>query len=155
LSAAMTDRSANAGACSHPCRWRYSLVEESRPDQSFPVEEDAHGTYLMNSRDLCLVEYLPQMVEAGVSSFKIEGRMKSLYYVAAITRVYRQALDRYLESPESWQCDPAWLAELDKVSHRPYDYGFLFGRTDAKVHSIDSHYQRTYDFVGQVVAVGA
>ncbi len=154
LSAAMTDRSANAGACSHPCRWRYSLVEESRPGQAFPVEEDGHGTYVMNSRDLCLVEYLPQLVDAGVTSFKIEGRMKSRYYVAATTRIYREALDRYRDNPQGWRCDPLWLEELDKVSHRPYDYGFLFGRTDAKIHSIDSRYQRRYDFVGQVLAVG-
>ena len=153
LSASMTDRSANAGACSHPCRWNYALVEESRPDQSFPVEEDSHGTYIMNSRDLCLVEYLPQLIGAGVRSLKIEGRMKSRYYLAVVTRVYRAALDRYLENPDAWRCDPLWLEELDKVSHRPYDQGFLFGRQDARIHSADSHYQRNYDFVGQVVAV--
>jgi len=153
LSAAMSDRSANAGACAHPCRWNYSLVEESRPDQSFPIEEDRHGTYLMNSRDLCLIEHLPQLVKAGVRHFKIEGRMKSRYYVAVVTRAYRAALDRYRDDPETWQCDPYWLEELDKVSHRPYDTGFLFGHDDPQLHAKDTHYRRSYDFIGLVLAV--
>jgi putative protease len=153
LSAAMNGRSANSGACSHPCRWNYSLVEEKRPGEYYPIEEDQHGTYLMNSRDLRLIEYLPEMAAAGVSSFKIEGRMKSRYYVAVVTRIYREALDRYQENPSAWKCDPLWLAELDKVSHRPYDHGFLFGHEDAKIHSPDTHYQRSFDFVGQVLSL--
>ena len=152
LSAAMNGRSANAGACSHPCRWNYSLVEEKRPGEYFPIEEDQHGTYIMNSRDLRLISYLPELIEAGVSSFKIEGRMKSRYYVAVVTRIYREALDRYLENPTGWQCDPLWIGELDKVSHRPYDHGFLLGHEDAKIHSADTHYQRSFEFVGQVLA---
>lgn len=154
LSAAMTGRSANAGACTHPCRWRYALVEESRPEQAFSIEEDRHGTYVMNSRDLCLVEHLPQLIEAGVDCFKIEGRMKSRYYVAAVTRIYREAIDRYLDEPSAWRCAPQWLEELDKVSHRPYGPGFLFGHGgDVNVHPDDSAYRRIYDFVGQVIAV--
>jgi len=153
LSAALNGRSANAGACSHPCRWNYALVEEKRPGEFHAIEEDAHGTYIMNSRDLRLLEYLPQLIEAGVASFKIEGRMKSRYYVAVVTRVYREALDRYLDDPQGWTCDPLWLAELDKVSHRPYDSGFLFGHDDAKIHSADTHYQRSFEFVGQVLAL--
>ena len=152
LSAAMNGRSANSGACSHPCRWNYSLVEEQRPGEYFPIEEDQFGTYLMNSRDLRLISHIPELVDAGISSFKIEGRMKSRYYVAVVTRIYREALDRYLGNPEAWQCDPLWLDELDKVSHRPYDNGFLFGYDDAKIHSADTHYQRSFDFVGQVLA---
>jgi putative protease len=154
LSAALNDRSANAGACSHPCRWNYALVEEQRPGEYHAIEEDEHGTYIMNSRDLRLVEHLPQLIEAGIDSFKIEGRMKSRYYVAVVTRVYREALDRYRENPDNWRCDPLWLAELDKVSHRPYDSGFLFGHDDAKIHSADTHYQRSFEFVGQVLAIG-
>jgi U32 family peptidase len=151
LSAALTGRSANEGACAHPCRWRYSLMEETRPGEYFPIEEDSAGTYILNSRDLCLIEHLPELLKAGATSLKIEGRMKSLYYVAAVTRVYRAALDRYLEDPESWRCDPAWLEELDKVSHRPYDKGFLFGGKDALVHAGDSKYRRTCDFLGVVL----
>ncbi len=151
LSAALTGRSANEGACAHPCRWRYALVEETRPGEAFSVEEDARGTYILNSRDLCLVEHLPRLIEAGATSLKIEGRMKSLYYVAAVTRVYRAALDRYLEDPHGWRCDPAWLEELDKVSHRPYGSGFLFGADDPQIHTGDSKYRRSCDFVGVVL----
>ncbi len=150
LSAAMTGRSANQGACAQPCRWRYALVEETRPGEYFPIEEDARGSYLMNSRDLCLIEQLPQLVEAGLHSLKIEGRMKTLYYLAAVTRVYRAALDCYLADPIGYRFDPAWRDELDKVSHRPYDTGFLFGGQDAQVHTDDSKYRRTHDFVGVV-----
>jgi len=152
LSAALTGRSANQGACTHPCRWRYSLMEETRPGEHFPLEEDARGTYVMNSRDLCLVEYLPELVRAGVNSLKIEGRMKSRYYVAAVTRVYRAALDRYLADPEGYLFDPLWREELEKVSHRPYDRGFLFGGSDPLIHADDSRYRRSFDFVGVVLA---
>jgi putative protease len=150
LSAAMTGRSANQGACAHPCRWRYALVEETRPGEYFPIEEDARGSYLMNSRDLCLIEHLPHLVEAGIHSLKIEGRMKTLYYLAAVTRVYRAALDAYLADPAGYRFDPLWREELDKVSHRPYDTGFLLGARDALVHTADSKYRRTHDFVGVV-----
>jgi len=150
LSASMTDRSANAGACSHPCRWKYALVEETRPEESYPVEEDRRGTYILNSRDLCLIDHIPELVSAGISALKIEGRMKSLYYVAAVTRVYREALDRYAESPNRYAADPLWREELEKVSHRPYGTGFLFGNEDPQIHRSDSHYLRGYDFVGVV-----
>lgn len=155
LSAALTGRSANRGACAQPCRWRYALVEETRPGEYFPVEEDVRGTYLMNSRDLCLVEHLPELVQAGVTSLKIEGRMKSRYYVAAVTRVYRAALDAYLADPAGYRCDPLWSEELDKVSHRPYDAGFLLGGADPQVHRHDSRYVRRCDFVGVVQEVAA
>jgi putative protease len=151
LSAALTGRSANQGACTHPCRWRYSLTEETRPGEHFPVEEDGRGTYIMNSRDLCLVEYLPELLRAGVNSLKIEGRMKSRYYVAAVTRVYRAALDRYLADPAGYVFDPLWREELEKVSHRPYGGGFLFGGSDPLVHRGDSRYRRSHDFVGVVL----
>lgn len=150
LSAALTGRSANRGVCTHPCRWKYALVEETRPGEFFPLEEDGRGTYLLNSRDLCLVEHIPELARAGAASLKIEGRMKSCYYVAAVTRVYRAALDRYRDDPQGWRCDPAWIEELDKVSHRPYDRGFLFGGKDPLVHPGDARYRRTCDFVGVV-----
>ncbi len=151
LSAALTGRSANKGACAHPCRWGYALMEETRPGEYFPIEEDGRGTYILNSRDLCLIEHLPELIRAGATSLKVEGRMKSLYYVAAVTRVYRAAIDRYLENPRGWRCDPEWLEELDKVSHRPYDTGFLFAGADARVHPGDSKYRRTCDFLGVVL----
>lgn len=154
LSTALTARSANEGACAQPCRWNYRLVEETRPGQYFPIEEDARGTYLMNSRDLCLLEQLPQLLAAGVNSLKIEGRMKTLYYVAAVTRVYRAALDHYLADPEHYRCDPLWREELDKVSHRPYTSDFL-PADRAEIHAADSRYRRSYDFIGIVRELAA
>lgn len=154
LSAALTGREANRGLCAHPCRWGYALMEETRPGHYFPVEEDGRGTYVLNSRDLCLVDNLPALVAAGVDSCKIEGRMKSLYYVAAVTRVYRDALDRCCADPREFRPDPRWREELDKVSHRPYGTGLLLGAEDAGVHGADSTYVRSCDFVGVVQADG-
>ncbi len=153
LSAALTGRSANEGACAQACRWRYALNEETRPGEYFPIEEDSAGTYLFNSRDLCLIEHLPELLAAGVGSLKIEGRMKSRYYVAAVTRIYRAALDRWLADPQGYRYDPAWRTELEKVSHRPYDRGFFYGGRDPLVHRHDSRYRRTHDFVGVVEAL--
>ena len=150
LSAGLSGRSANRGACSHPCRWKYALQEESRPGEFFPVEEDARGTYIFNSRDLCLIDHLPELISAGVDSLKIEGRMKSLYYVAAVTRVYRAALDAWRDAPHNYRPDPGWRRELEAVSHRPYGTGFLFAQDYAFVHAEDSHYLRDCDFVGIV-----
>ncbi len=148
LSTALIGRSANRGDCAQPCRWNYDLVEETRPGESFGIEEDYRGTYIMNSRDLCLVDQLPELMSAGIDSFKVEGRMKSLYYVATVARVYRDAIDRLWNDPDD--TDPSWREELEKVSHRPYDTGFLFGNEDAKIHADDTHYIRTHDYVGFV-----
>lgn len=149
LSAAMTGRSANRGECAQPCRWNYALQEETRPGEWFGIEEDQHGTYLFNSRDLCLVEHIPALAAAGITSLKIEGRMKSRYYVAAVTRVYRAAIDAWRADPAGWRVDPLWLRELATVSHRPYGTGFLFGR-EAGVHPADSRYRQSHLFVGVV-----
>lgn len=154
LSTAMTGRSANRGECAHPCRWNYALLEETRPGEYFGIEEDARGTYLFNSRDLRLVEYLPQLIAAGIDSLKIEGRMKSRYYVAAVTRVYRAALDAWRADPAGWRVDPLWLRELETVSHRPYGSGFLFGGGEAGVHPEDSRYRQSHLFVGAVLDDG-
>ncbi|MFO7577013.1 MAG: U32 family peptidase [Pelovirga sp.] len=148
LSTALLERSANRGDCAQPCRWNYALVEETRPQERFAVEEDSRGTYIMNSRDLCLIDHLPALIAAGINSFKVEGRMKSLYYVATATRVYRDAIDRLCRDPGD--TDPLWRSELEKVSHRPYSSGLLFDAADAAIHAADTHYIRTCDFVGLV-----
>lgn len=128
LSAVMTGRSGNQGACAHPCRWHYALMEEKRQGEYFPIEEDGRGTYIMNSKDLCLIEHLKELEEAGVASLKIEGRMKSFYYAACVTRAYRKALD---DLAAGKPFDPKLMNELRAVSHRDYTTGFLFGTPDA------------------------
>ncbi len=151
LSNFMAHRDANRGACAHPCRWKYHLVEEQRPGEYYPVEEDERGTYIMNSRDLCMLEHLPALAEAGVTSFKIEGRMKSAFYVATVVSAYRKALDRYLNGPEDYAFDPAWMAELKKVSHRAFTTGFYFDRpTHLDQDYATGAYTREYSFVGVV-----
>jgi putative protease len=146
----LTGRDANQGECTHPCRWSYHLVEESRPGEYFPVMEDENGTFIFNSRDLCLLEHIPALVTSGVHSFKIEGRMKGINYVASVLRVYRQALDEYLANPDSWRCQPEWLDELAKLSHRGFTTGFLFGQPRNVGQEYQSAYIRSHDFVGVV-----
>ncbi|MBI2354555.1 MAG: U32 family peptidase [Deltaproteobacteria bacterium] len=150
LSSAMAGRDANSGECAHPCRWGYSLVEKSRPGEYFPVLEDANGTFIFNSRDLCLLEHLPQIIAAGAASLKIEGRMKGINYVASVLRVYRQALDAYLDDPAGWRCRPEWLEELTKLSHRGYTTGFLFGEPRDVGLEYHCAYIRSHKFVGRV-----
>jgi len=143
LSKFMTGRSANQGECTHPCRWQYRLKEMQRPDEEFLIEEDSRGTYVMNSKDLCMIEHVQAMIDAGVDSFKIEGRMKSAYYVAIATKIYRKAIDA---AP---QYDPNWKSELENISHRNYTTGFYLGEDDHE-NLGDSSYQRKYAFVGVV-----
>lgn len=151
LSTYLTKRDANLGQCAHPCRWNYALVEEKRPGVYYPIREDQRGTYILNSKDLCLVEYLPELINLGLDSFKIEGRMKSLHYVATTTSVYKQAIDRYLADPKNYQLDPVWLRELKKVSHRDYTSGFFFNPPGVEDHNYESStYLREYDFMGLV-----
>jgi putative protease len=150
ISSMLTGRDANQGECTHPCRWSYHLVEESRPGEYFPVEEDENGTFIFNSRDLCLLEHIPALVTSGVHALKIEGRMKGINYVASVLRVYRQALDEYLAAPDGWRCRPEWLTELAKLSHRGYTTGFLFGQPRNVGQEYDSAYIRSHDFVGVV-----
>ncbi|KLU62866.1 putative protease YdcP precursor [Peptococcaceae bacterium CEB3] len=169
LSNYLTGRDANRGECAQPCRWGYGLVEEKRPGQVFPLEEDERGTYIFNSHDLCLLPHLPLLAPLGIESYKIEGRMKSVHYVASTVKVYREALDVLWEQGEKAfeRRLPAWLDELDKVSHRDYSPGFLFGKPRAKEEGgtlsrrraaggrdypgenmESSNYVREYDFVG-------
>ena len=152
LSNYMAGRDANKGACVQACRWKYSLVEENRPNEHFPVLEDERGTYIFNSKDLCLINYVPELIKAGVDSFKIEGRMKSMHYVASVVSVYRQAIDSYFAAPENYIVQEKWLEELAKVSHRSYTQGFMTGKTDenSQVYTTSS-YQQTHDFVGLTV----
>ena len=125
LSNYMTGRDANRGACAQPCRYQYALVEEKRPGEYFPVYEDEKGTYIMNSRDMCMIDHLPELLAAGITSLKIEGRTKSAYYVGAVTNAYRHALD---DAIAGRPLDPVWQREVLQISHRPYSTGFYFGQ---------------------------
>ena len=132
LSHYMTGRSANLGACAHPCRYRYSLVEEKRPDEYYPIDEDERGSYILNSRDLCLIEFIPQLIEAGVDAFKVEGRMKSPLYIVSVARVYRNAIDTYLENKKAYTSEQlkTWMNELRKTATRPFTNGFIEGESE-------------------------
>lgn len=147
LSAYMTGRNANKGECAQPCRWKYNLVEETRPNQYFPISEDESGTYILNAKDLCMIEHLDKLINAGVTSFKIEGRAKSAYYVATVTNAYRLALDfaAKREPLPDWVID-----EVYNVSHRSYCTGFYFDDYDAKQVYESSGYNRSCDFVGVI-----
>ncbi|MBE6039373.1 MAG: U32 family peptidase [Clostridiales bacterium] len=151
LSNFMAGRDANRGACTHPCRWKYSLVEEQRPGEYYPIEEDSRGSYILNSRDLCMIDRLPDLIDAGIYSLKIEGRMKSMYYVATVISAYRAALDAYLADPEHYVYDPAYFDELCKASHREFTHGFYYNKpTDKDQNYLTSEYTRDYSFVGLV-----
>ncbi len=151
LSNFMADRDANRGQCAHPCRWKYKLVEEQRPDEYYPVEEDGRGTYILNSKDLCMLRYIPQLAEAGLNSVKIEGRMKSVFYVACAVGAYRKALDAYYEDPKGYKFDENWFAEITKASHREFTTGFYFDKpTNEDQNYQSSAYTRDYSFTGMV-----
>ena len=152
LSNYFTGRDANLGACTHPCRWKYYLMEESRPGEYLPVEENERGTYIFNSKDLCMIEHIPDLVEAGIDSFKIEGRMKTALYVADVARTYRQAIDDYFISPERYQARKEYyLEEISKCTHRQYTTGFFYGPADHDSQIYDSStYVKTYTYLGLV-----
>lgn len=151
LSNYMTGRDSNYGDCAQPCRWNYHLVEEKRPGEYMPVEETERGTFIFNSKDLCLIEHIPEIIESGVSSIKIEGRVKSEYYVATVVKAYREAIDEYYKDQKNYVFDAEHKKELCKVSHRDYWEGFYFGRSmnDGQVYG-SSSYIRDYDIVGFV-----
>jgi putative protease len=150
LSNYMTGRDANRGACAQPCRWKYNLVEEKRPGQYFPIGEDERGTYIMNSKDLCTIEFLDQMIDAGLDSLKIEGRMKGIYYAATTTKIYRQAIDEYYD--KKWKFKQKWLDELMTISHRNYTSGFYFKKPGTEDHNYDSSaYKHTHKLVAKVL----
>lgn len=147
----MTSRDANRGECAQPCRWNYSLVEEKRPGEYFPVEQDERGTYFFNSKDLCLINHIPELIDAGIDSLKIEGRIKTSYYVATVVRAYRMAIDAYYENQKEWAIDPLWYEELTKVSHRDFTTAFFEDNEMINAQNYgSSSYIRNYDFIGLV-----
>lgn len=152
LSSFMANRHANLGDCSNSCRWQYILKEEKRPDETYPIVEDESGTFILSSKDLCMIQHIPELVHAGVSAWKIEGRMKSPYYVAAVTRIYREALDRYFADPVGYVYDQRWLSELEKVSHREYGTGFFFGNQgyNSQTTHPGNSYIKEYDYLGMI-----
>lgn len=150
LSSFMAGRDANQGACTHPCRWKYSVVEESRPGEYMPVYENERGTFIFNSKDLCMIEHIPELVEAGIDSFKIEGRMKTALYVATVARTYRLAIDDYLRDPEYYRSRiPFYKSEISKCTYRQYTTGFFFGKPDKDTQIYDSNtYEHEYTYLG-------
>lgn len=146
-----TGRGANQGACAHPCRWEYTITEKTRPDEQMPVVETERGTFIFNSKDLCMIEHIPELIDAGIDSFKIEGRVKNELYVATVVSAYRSAIDSYMQNPDAYKTDESVLKELAKVSHRGYTTGFYFGKPDADAHNFESsEYIREYGIVGVV-----
>lgn len=156
LSNYMTTRDANRGQCTQACRWKYRLVEENRPGEYYPIEEDEHGTYIFNSKDLCLLKYIPDLYQAGVDSLKIEGRMKSVHYAATVTKVYREAIDAYLEEGENFKVRQEWYDELEKISHRPYTEAFAIEKPGVEAQNYgQSSNTQTHDFIGLVEGYNA
>lgn len=155
LSNYMTGRDANQGACSHPCRWKYSIVEEKRPGEYMQVYENERGTYIFNSKDLCMIEYIPEMIDAGIDSFKIEGRMKTALYAATVTRTYRKAIDDYLKDPKLYEANLDWYrSEIGKCTYREFTTGFYFGKPDSTTQIYDNNtYVKNYTYLGTVEAV--
>jgi len=155
LSNFFTGRDANQGACTHPCRWKYAVMEETRPGQYFPVYENDRGTFIFNSKDLCMIEHIPELVEAGIDSFKIEGRMKTALYAATVARTYRRAVDDYFTSPEAYREHMDWYhAEIAKCTYRQYTTGFYFGKPTAETQIYDnSTYVNEYVYLGIIEEV--
>ncbi len=152
LSSYFTGRDANQGACTHPCRWKYALVEETRPGEYLPVYENERGTFLFNSKDLCMLEHIPELLDSGIDSFKIEGRMKTALYVATVARTYRKAIDDCLQSEELWRQNLPWYQEqIRSCTYREFTTGFFFGRPDEEAQIYDSNtYHKGYTYLGLV-----
>ncbi len=150
LSNYFTGRDANQGACTHPCRWKYSIVEETRPGEYMPVFENDRGTFIFNSKDLCMIEHIPEMIDAGIDSFKIEGRMKTALYVATVARTYRKAIDDYLEDPEKYRENMPWyLDQIVNCTYRQFTTGFYFGKPDETSQIYDNNtYVKEYTYLG-------
>ena len=152
LSNYFTGRDANHGACTHPCRWKYSIVEETRPNEYMPVYENERGTYIFNSKDLCMIEHIPDLFDAGIDSFKIEGRMKTALYVATVARTYRKAIDDYKKSPELYQQNMPWyLDQISNCTYRQFTTGFFYGKPSDEAQIYDNNtYLKEYTYLGIV-----
>lgn len=150
LSNYLTGRDANQGACTHPCRWKYSIVEEKRPGEYMPVFENERGTFIFNSKDLCMIEHIPELIDAGIDSFKIEGRMKTALYVATVSRTYRKAIDDYLKSPELYQKNLPWyISQISNCTYRQFTTGFFFGKPSEEAQIYDNNtYLKEYTYLG-------
>lgn len=155
LSNYLTGRDANQGACTHPCRWKYSIVEEKRPGEYMPVFENERGTFIFNSKDLCMIEYIPELMDAGIDSFKIEGRMKTALYVATVARTYRKAIDDYMESPEKYQKNLPWyISQISNCTYRQFTTGFFFGKPSEEAQIYDNNtYLKEYTYLGMIEEV--
>lgn len=155
LSNFFTGRDANQGACTHPCRWKYSIVEETRPGEYMPVYENERGTYIFNSKDLCMIEHIPELIDAGIDSFKIEGRMKTALYVATVARTYRKAIDDFKKDPELYRQNMEWYKEeIGKCTYREFTTGFYFGKPGADAQIYDNNtYVKNFTYLGTVEKV--
>ena len=153
LSSFMAQRESNRGMCCHPCRFSYSVVEAKRPGQYYPIAEDNLGTYIFNSRDLCMIEHLPELVNSGLRSIKIEGRMKGINYLATCVKVYREAIDAYYEDPDTYRTRPEWINELNRLSHRGYCTGFYFGDPDQVQANSQNLLNPGSTFVGKILEI--
>ena len=155
LSNFLTGRDANAGECTHPCRWKYTLTEEQRPGEYFPVFENDRGTYIFNSKDLCMIEHIPELINAGIDSFKVEGRMKNALYVATVARTYRKAIDDFYLSPETYHKNMDWYKEqIASCTYRDFTTGFFFGKPGSDAHIYDSNtYKKEAVYLGQIKSI--
>jgi putative protease len=151
LSSFMALRDSNRGMCCHPCRFQYAVVEAKRPGQYYELSEDSRGTYILNSRDLCMIEHIPEMINAGISSLKIEGRMKGIHYLASVVKIYREAIDAYTLDAQAYQVRPEWIAELAKVSHREYCTGFYLGDPEQVSPNLDGRIRSGLLFLAKVL----
>lgn len=155
LSNYMVGRDANQGACTHPCRWKYSIVEETRPGEYYPVYENERGTYIFNSKDLCMIEHIPDLVDCGIDSLKVEGRMKTALYVATVARTYRKAIDDYFEDPEKYKANMEWYkSEIGKCTYREFTTGFFYGKPSCDAQIYDNNtYIKNYTYLGTVESI--
>ena len=152
LSNFLSGRDSNRGLCSHPCRWKYSVVEELRPNEYHSLMEDGRGSYIFNSKDLSMIEHIPELINANITSLKIEGRMKGINYLASVVKTYRNAIDAYIDSPDTYETNPDWLAELYQVFHREYCTGFYFNQPDEQLPNYNNiHQGKIHSFIGKII----
>ncbi|MBU1345030.1 MAG: U32 family peptidase [Proteobacteria bacterium] len=153
LSNFLSGRDSNRGLCSHPCRWKYSVVEELRPNVYHSLMEDDQGSYIFNSKDLCMIDHIPELIDANITSLKIEGRMKGINYLASVVKTYREAIDTYVDDPDTYEMNPEWSAELYQVFHREYCTGFYFNKPDEQLSNYNNiHQGKIHSFIGKIIS---